>query len=171
GKPGWTVQGLDLTLLVDTHHDRVLGWIQIEPYDVFQFLGEALVLADLEALQKMRLQPMGVPDAAHRCLADTHFGGHCPGAPMSGIGRFGLRRLTHHLRLQSRRNGRLAARSRRIFGQAVQAQAQESLAPSSRLLVRNPQGGGAFQIGPPAAANSTTLARSTWRAGSERESA
>jgi hypothetical protein len=24
------VQGLDLTLLDDTHHDRVLGWIQIE---------------------------------------------------------------------------------------------------------------------------------------------
>src|SRR5215467_11165510 len=59
-----TVQSLNLTLLIDAHHDRVLGWIQIEPNDVFQFLGEALVLADLEAFEKMRLEPMGVPDPA-----------------------------------------------------------------------------------------------------------
>src|SRR5215472_2971767 len=89
------VQGLDLTLLVDTHHDRVLGWIQIEPHDVFQFLGETLILANLEALQKMRFQPMGVPDAAYRCLTDAHFDSHSPGTPMTGIGRFGLRRLTN----------------------------------------------------------------------------
>jgi hypothetical protein len=30
----------------------VLGWIQIEADDVFQFLGEALVLADLEAFYR-----------------------------------------------------------------------------------------------------------------------
>ena len=108
-----------MTLLIDAHHDRVLGWIQIEPNDVFQFLGEALVLADLEAFEKMRLEPMGVPDPAYRSFADTHFGGHRTRASMGGVGRFGLRRLPNHFRLQSCRDSRLAAGARRIFGQAV----------------------------------------------------
>src|SRR5262245_48623571 len=52
------VQGLDLTLLVDAHHDRVLRWMQIEPHDIFQFLGKTLVLADLKLSKRCGFSPL-----------------------------------------------------------------------------------------------------------------
>jgi hypothetical protein len=33
-------------LLVDAHHDGMLGWIQIEPDDILQFLGKVFVLTE-----------------------------------------------------------------------------------------------------------------------------
>jgi len=60
----------------------VLGRIQIEADDVLQFLGEALVLTDFEALYQVRLQTMGMPDTAYRGLTDAHFCGHRARTPV-----------------------------------------------------------------------------------------
>jgi hypothetical protein len=54
--------------------------------DVFQFLGEALVLTDFEAFYQVRLQTMGMPDTAYRGLTDAHFCGHRARAPVGGVG-------------------------------------------------------------------------------------
>ena len=42
------VQRLDLALLVGAEHDGVLGRVEIETHDGFQFLGELGIVADLE---------------------------------------------------------------------------------------------------------------------------
>src|ERR1039458_8743193 len=43
-----TIQGLNLALLVGAQHQRVLRRIEIQADDVFQFLGECRIVADLE---------------------------------------------------------------------------------------------------------------------------
>ena len=62
------IQCLNLTLLVAAQHQGVFWGIQVKTHDGFQFLGEARIVADLERLHQVRLQPMFAPDAAHRRL-------------------------------------------------------------------------------------------------------
>ena len=59
------VQRLNLALLVGAQHEGVLGRIQVQADDVFQLLRELGIAAELEGAYQMRLQSMGVPDAAH----------------------------------------------------------------------------------------------------------
>ena len=47
------VEGLDLRLLVDREHQRVVGWVQVEPDDVDDLLGELRVPTELEGLEPM----------------------------------------------------------------------------------------------------------------------
>ena len=47
-----SIQGLNLAFFIYTQNDRMLGRFQIEPDDGFHFLGEPLVLADLEGLDQ-----------------------------------------------------------------------------------------------------------------------
>jgi hypothetical protein len=49
------VQGLDLRLLVDSEHQRLVRWIQIEADDVADLLHEERILRQLECLLPMRL--------------------------------------------------------------------------------------------------------------------
>src|SRR5258705_5857342 len=48
------IQGLDLTLLLQTQHQSVLRWVQVQPYDIGQLLGKLGIPTHLEGLQQMR---------------------------------------------------------------------------------------------------------------------
>src|SRR6202035_759678 len=52
------IQSLNLTLLVGAQHDGVLGWIQIQTGDVFQFLPELRIAAAFEGSHPVWLQPV-----------------------------------------------------------------------------------------------------------------
>jgi hypothetical protein len=49
---------LDLALLVHAQHQRMFGRIQVPTDDVFQFLGERGIVADIKRSHAMRLQPV-----------------------------------------------------------------------------------------------------------------
>ena len=55
--------------------------------DVFQFLGERRIVADLESFHAMRFQPVGAPDARHAGFADTDGHSHGARAPVNGVSR------------------------------------------------------------------------------------
>ena len=59
------VDGLDLRLLVDREHQRVVGLIQVEPDDIDDLLGELQVADNFEGLEPMRLGVGAAPDLAH----------------------------------------------------------------------------------------------------------
>ena len=79
------VERLDLRLLVDREHQRVVGRVQVEPDDVDDLLGEPGVPAELERLEPMRLDIGGPPDLPHLPLRDAGVARHQPSAP---VGRF-----------------------------------------------------------------------------------
>src|ERR1035441_9041496 len=64
-----TVQSLNLALLVGAQHQRVLRRVEVQTDDVFQFLRERRIVADLEGLHAMRFQSVGPPDAPHAGFA------------------------------------------------------------------------------------------------------
>ena len=80
---------------IDGEHECV----QIEAHDVFKFLREVGVVADLERAYQMRLQPVSLPDAPDARGADAQLGRQCPRAPMRGLERAFSRRLADHLGL------------------------------------------------------------------------
>src|SRR6266700_8291890 len=59
-----TVQSLNLALLVGAQHQRVLWRIEVQTDDLFQFLRERRIVADLESFHAMRFQSVGAPDAS-----------------------------------------------------------------------------------------------------------
>src|SRR5437016_4108466 len=48
------IPSLDLTLLIQTQHQSVLGWVQVQAYDIGQLLGKLGIPTHLEGLQQMR---------------------------------------------------------------------------------------------------------------------
>src|SRR5271169_3753065 len=80
-----TIQSLNLALLVGAQHQRVFGRIEIQADDVFQFLREGRIVADLESFHAMRFQPVGAPDAPHAGFADADRRRHGTSAPMSWV--------------------------------------------------------------------------------------
>ena len=78
------VQRLDLALLVDAQHHGAIGRIEIESDDVAHLLHEQRVGRELEALDPVRLQPEGPPDAmdGRGRVADRR--GHGAQAPVRG---------------------------------------------------------------------------------------
>ena len=93
------VECLNLAFLIDGEHECVLRRIEIEAHDVFKFLREVGVVADLERAYQMRLQPVSLPDAPDARGADAQLGRQCPRAPMRGLERAFSRRLADHLGL------------------------------------------------------------------------
>lgn len=57
------IEGLDLTLLVDAQHDRVIRRVEIEPDDIAHLLDKERVGGQLEMLLAVGLEPKGRPDA------------------------------------------------------------------------------------------------------------
>jgi hypothetical protein len=49
------IQGLNLALLVHAQHQRVFGRIQVQTNDVFQFLGEGGIVADLKMSGRLKI--------------------------------------------------------------------------------------------------------------------
>ena len=86
------IESLNLTFLVDTQHQGLVGWIEVKADDIIELLDEMLVTAKLESLGQMRFQPVSIPNALHSHPADTLSLGHGAHAPMSRISRCRMQR-------------------------------------------------------------------------------
>ena len=82
-----TIQGLNLALLIDAKHDRMLGWIQVQADDVDQLLGKVRIVGELERLHAMRLEVGLLPHPLHHRRRRAQVLGQRPRAPMRGGGR------------------------------------------------------------------------------------
>src|SRR5271166_122504 len=76
------VECLDLALLVDAQHHRLVRRTQVEADDVLDFLDKSLVIRQLKTAHQMRLEPVCVPNPPHTGLAEADGLGHRPGAPL-----------------------------------------------------------------------------------------
>lgn len=74
-----SVERLNLTLLIAAQHNGMLGRVQVESNNRFEFLGELRIVADFEGLDQMGLQAILVPDAPDAGFANPHLFGHHPG--------------------------------------------------------------------------------------------
>ena len=117
----------------------MFGGIEVQAYDVFQFLGKLGIPTHLERLQQMRLQTVGMPDATHTGFADADRRGHGTRAPVGGVGRFLAGRHFHHPLDLAGADRPPAPGPGCIFLQAGQAQSQEALAPAGNFLGRQAQ--------------------------------
>src|SRR3712207_954975 len=59
------LEGLDLALFINREHDRVGGWVDVEPHHVLEPLGKLRVARELEGADAVRLKPVRGPDALH----------------------------------------------------------------------------------------------------------
>jgi hypothetical protein len=95
------VESLDLALLIDTEHHRLLGGMQVEADDVGDLLLQLRIGAVLEAAGPMGLEIVIPPDPEHRGLADPDPLRDFPARPMrlalGGTTQRGADDLRHHL--------------------------------------------------------------------------
>ena len=113
--------------------------VEIEAHDSFQFLRKLLVVADLERLDHVRLQPVGMPDTPYSRFAQSARCSHRPGAPVRGVERLLLRGFTNHFGGAGVGNCAWPARTRGIFSKCRYSTVQITVAPARRLLRRDPQ--------------------------------
>jgi hypothetical protein len=94
------VQGLDLGLLVDREHDRVLGRVEVEPDDVDDLGFQFGIGGEPEALGAPRLHAVLAPDARHGVIGDLQVPGQQPARPVRDAVLLRRRRQRHrdHLR-------------------------------------------------------------------------
>ncbi len=90
------VQRLNLALLIDAQHNRVVRWIDVKPYDVPELGGKLRVPGQLELAYQMRPKTVGTPDPLHRTDADAGRFGHGRAGPMAGRRRRFGKRHGHH---------------------------------------------------------------------------
>lgn len=109
------VQSLNLVLLIDAEHQRVLRRVEREAYDIFQLGGEIRIAADLEALDVVRLQSMRSLDSAHAGLRDSRLTRHRAARPLRSVARRCLRGLGDDLGNFAGGDRRPAAGSRRVL--------------------------------------------------------
>src|SRR5712691_3115551 len=133
------VQCLDLALLVDAEHERLLRRVEVEPDDVCELLAEARVVGKLERLDPMGLETVRVPDPLHARRADALRLGHRATAPVRLTGRRRLRgRCDDRLDLR-RRNRRLAPATRLGLGQRRRPVLGEARTPQDHRRPRHAQ--------------------------------
>ena len=94
-----TVERLNLALLIDREDERVLWRVEIKADNVFEFLHEVGIVADLEGADQVRLQPVAPPDALDARWTDAQLDRHGPRAPVRRVGRTLPRRLADNLGL------------------------------------------------------------------------
>jgi hypothetical protein len=119
-----------LGLLVDAEHGCFLGRVQIQAYDVADFLGELRVVADLERARAMRLKTMQLPDAVNRGVAHADRFGHRAGGPVGCSPRLLVQGLVQDLVHDFLGNLRLPSRPWSVLLNASQAVDVEAVAPA-----------------------------------------
>ncbi len=75
-------QGLDLGLLVDAEHDRVLRRREVQPDDVDDLGDELGIGGEPERLGAPRLDPVVAPGLGHRRIRDPQVAAQQPGRPV-----------------------------------------------------------------------------------------
>jgi hypothetical protein len=129
-----SIQSLNLALLVGAKHDGVFGRVQIQAHDIFQLLDEVRIIAELEASHQMRLQSVGVPDAANAGFADAGRLRHGARRPVRGVDRLLLQRHFHESFHLTVGDGAGLARSRCVLMQSRDATFQKAPSPPRRCL-------------------------------------
>src|SRR6266403_486224 len=79
-----TAERLDLTFLIDAQHDRVMGWVHIQPDDVSHLVDQQRIIGQLEGLAAMRTQPERPPDPTDRGLTESRPQRQGSTAPVGG---------------------------------------------------------------------------------------
>src|SRR3546814_13487921 len=82
-----SVECLDLTLFIDTEHQRPVRRRQIETDDVANLVDEQWIARKLESLRAMRLQPESGPNPADRRMRIAACCSHRPDRPVRGVRR------------------------------------------------------------------------------------
>ena len=112
------VEGLDLALLIDAEHQRLVGRIEIKSHDVLDLFGKIGIVGDFEAAHQMRFKAVFMPDTLDARVADAHLSGHRTHAPVRGVDRPFLDRLLDDLELDPGGDRLLARRLGAAFEQA-----------------------------------------------------
>jgi hypothetical protein len=77
-----TVQGLNLAFFIDTQHQGVVGWVQVEADNVPYFLHEEGIGGELKTAAAMGLQRESLKQAMHGGAGNAAGLGRLPDAPM-----------------------------------------------------------------------------------------
>ena len=115
----------------------MLGRVHVEADDVAHLVGELGIVGELEGLDLVGLEPMRVPDALHRRMADPQMLSQAAHAPLRRVGRHLMQgRLDNAPDHRIAELG-LAPATRRILEQTVETGAHVSLlpAPDRRLAL------------------------------------
>jgi|694.fasta_scaffold03986_8 hypothetical protein len=92
------VQGLDLRLLIDVQHHRLVGWFQVQTDDVADFLHEERIGRELEVLLPVGLHREGLQPAMNGGFGDPCCCSQGSGAPVgAAVGGRGLQCPVDHL--------------------------------------------------------------------------
>ena len=78
-----SLQRLDLGFLVEAEHDGACWGVQVEPNDVMDSLFGLRIGDELEVLEAMGLEIVGLPDAMDGHVGDAGAASHLPGGPLS----------------------------------------------------------------------------------------
>jgi hypothetical protein len=132
------VECLDLALLIDGKHQRLLRWIDVQADDVLDLRDEVGIVGDLEAAHQVRLEAMFGPDALHARVADAHFFRHRSHAPVRGIGGTLLHGLLDDLELHGSAERLSARRLGAAFDQTIDAGLGKIVLPAPDGGLRNP---------------------------------
>ena len=130
GNPGCAIERLDLALLVDREHQRLVRGVEIKPDDVLYLLAELGVVGELEAARQMRLQPMRRQDALHARMAEADRLGELARRPMRASRRLLVERHVDNPLDRRRRQRRLASGTRGVAFEPRRAEREIAIAPA-----------------------------------------
>src|SRR5215213_5331745 len=133
------IQGLDLTLLIDREHQRMLWRIEIQTNDVLQLLDELRIVAELESADPVGLQTMALPDPADAARTQSHRLGQAPTAPVSSLRRLLLRRLADHFLNDLFGKRLLPSWPRGVFLDTSDALLEKAMTPKTDSPARGPE--------------------------------
>jgi hypothetical protein len=142
------VEGLDLRLLVDTQHQRVLGRVQVQPDDVAHLLHEQRIVGEAEGCAAVRLEPERLPDAVDGRMRQPQSAAHRARAPVGRIRRLRFQGQRHHAFDQgiadaARRPGA------RLIVKPVETSLEEAAAPAADREPVRSQAPGDLLVGVP----------------------
>ena len=90
------IECLNLALLIDTEHDRLVRRIEIDAHHVGELFDKAFVPRKLERPLLMRLEAVQVPDPLHRLETKAFGPGHRAATPLRLTWRRSMLRGLHH---------------------------------------------------------------------------
>ena len=133
------LQRLDLTFLVDTQDQRLVGRVEIQSDDVAQLLDEERIGGQLEAVAAMGLEAERLQEAMNAGLGDPGFGSQPAHAPMGRA----IPGSTVQRRGEERRDALVVDRARfartQLVMQALDAPGDETPAPLAHRRVGGPK--------------------------------
>ena len=133
------VKRLNLGLLVDAQHERLVRGIEIQPDNVVKFVNKLLISAQLEGFGQVRLKIVLLPNTSHRSFANPLRFGHEPRAPVSRVYRVAVQGRFYNAPNFPVGDSGDATRTGSILLEACQAQSQKALSPELHRRPRNAQ--------------------------------